>query len=160
MSLNTINPTETNAWQKLRTHFSEIEFQSIKDLFGKDTKRAENFNIEWNDFYVDFSKNNWTKETLNLLIELANEVGLQDAISKYFSGEKINETEDRAVLHTALRGNENDTILFEGKNVIPEVFATKNNIKQFTNHIIKGETKGYSGKAFTDVVNIGISGSD
>lgn len=160
MSLNTINPTETNAWQKLRTHFSEIEFQSIKDLFGKDTKRAENFNIEWNDFYVDFSKNNWTKETLNLLIELANEVGLQDAISKYFSGEKINETEDRAVLHTALRGNENDTILFEGKNVIPEVFATKNNIKQFTNHIISGEAKGYSGKAFTDVVNIGIGGSD
>ncbi len=160
MSLNTINPTETNAWQKLRTHFSEIEFQSIKDLFGKDTKRAENFNIEWNDFYVDFSKNNWTKETLNLLIELANEVGLQDAISKYFSGEKINETEDRAVLHTALRGNENDTILFEGKNVIPEVFATKNKIKQFTNHIISGEAKGYSGKAFTDVVNIGIGGSD
>lgn len=160
MSLNTINPTETNAWQKLRTHFSEIEFQSIKDLFEKDAKRAENFNIEWNDFYVDFSKNNWTKETLNLLIELANEVGLQDAISKYFSGEKINETEDRAVLHTALRGNENDTILFEGKNVIPEVFATKNKIKQFTNHIISREAKGYSGKAFTDVVNIGIGGSD
>ena len=160
MSLNTINPTETNAWQKLRTHFSEIEFQSIKDLFEKDTKRASTFHIEWNDFYVDFSKNNWTKETLNLLIELANEVGLQDAISKYFSGEKINETEDRAVLHTALRGNENDTILFEGKNVIPEVFATKNKIKQFTNHIISGEAKGYSGKAFTDVVNIGIGGSD
>ncbi|MBC5834911.1 glucose-6-phosphate isomerase [Flavobacterium sp. F372] len=160
MSLNTINPTETDAWQKLRTHFSEIEFQSINDLFENDAKRAATFHIEWNDFYVDFSKNNWTKETLSLLIELANEVGLQEAISKYFSGEKINETEDRAVLHTALRANENDTILFEGENVIPEIFATKNKIKDFTNSIISGEAKGYSGKHFTDVVNIGIGGSD
>ena len=160
MKLQNINPTETNAWQKLRTHFSEIELQSIQDLFKNDAKRAENFNIEWNDFYVDFSKNNWTKETLNLLIELANEVGLQDAISKYFSGEKINETENRAVLHTALRANENDTVLFEGKNVIPEIFATKNKIKDFTNSIVSGEAKGYSGKPFTDVVNIGIGGSD
>ena len=160
MKLQNINPTETNAWQKLRTHFSEIELQSIQELFNTDSKRAENFHIEWNDFYVDFSKNNWTKETLNLLIELANEVGLQDAISKYFSGEKINETEDRAVLHTALRANENDTVLFEGKNVIPEIFATKNKIKDFTNHIVSGEAKGYSGKPFTDVVNIGIGGSD
>lgn len=160
MSLNNINPTETNAWQKLRTHFSEIEFQSIKDLFENDANRASTFSIEWDNFYVDFSKNNWTKETLHLLIELANEVGLQEAISNYFSGEKINATENRAVLHTALRANENDTILFEEKNVIPEVFATKNKIKEFTNHIISGEAKGYSGKAFTDVVNIGIGGSD
>lgn len=160
MSLNTINPTETDAWQKLRTHFSEIEFQSINDLFENDAKRAATFHIEWNDFYVDFSKNNWTKETLSLLIELANEVGLQEAISNYFSGEKINETEDRAVLHTALRANENDTISFEGENVIPEIFATKNKIKDFTNSIISGEAKGYSGKQFTDVVNIGIGGSD
>lgn len=160
MKLNTINPTETYAWQKLRTHFSEIEFQSIKDLFEKDAKRAENFTIEWNDFYVDFSKNNWTKETLNLLIELANEVGLQDAIFKYFSGEKINETEDRAVLHTALRANENEVVSFEGENVIPEILATKNKIKNFTNYIVSGDAKGYSGKAFTDIVNIGIGGSD
>jgi glucose-6-phosphate isomerase len=160
MKLQNSNPTETNAWQKLRTHFSEIEFQSIQDLFKNDAKRAEDFNIEWNDFYVDFSKNNWTKETLNLLIELADEVGLQEAISSYFSGEKINKTEDRAVLHTALRANENDTVLFEGKNVIPEIFATKNKIKDFTNHIVSGQAKGYSGKPFTDVVNIGIGGSD
>ncbi len=160
MSLNSINPTETNAWQKLRTHFSEIEFQSIKDLFEKDAERASAFHMEWEDFYVDFSKNNWTKETLNLLIELANEVGLQEAISNYFSGEKINETEDRAVLHTALRANENDTVLFEGKNIIPEIFSTKNKIKDFTHSIISGEAKGYSGKSFTDVVNIGIGGSD
>lgn len=160
MKLPNINPTETNAWQKLRTHFSEIELQSIQDLFKNDAKRAENFNIEWNDFYVDFSKNNWTKETLNLLIELANEIGLQEAISKYFSGEKINETEDRAVLHTALRANEKDTVLFEGKNIIPEIFATKNKIKDFTNQVVSGEARGYSGKPFTDVVNIGIGGSD
>lgn len=160
MKLQNSNPTETNAWQKLRTHFSEVELQSIQDLFNNDTQRAENFNIEWNDFYVDFSKNNWTKETLNLLLELANEVGLPDAISKYFSGEKINETEDRAVLHTALRANENDTVLFEGKNVIPEIFAIKNKIKNFTTSIVSEEAKGYSGKPFTDVVNIGIGGSD
>jgi glucose-6-phosphate isomerase len=160
MKLQNINPTETNAWQKLRTHFSEIELQSIQELFNNDAKRASTFNIEWNDFYVDFSKNNWTEETINLLIELANEVGLQEAISNYFSGEKINETEDRAVLHTALRANENDTVLFEGKNVIPEIFATKNKIKDFTNFIVSGEAKGYSGKQFTDVVNIGIGGSD
>ncbi|NHM02694.1 glucose-6-phosphate isomerase [Flavobacterium difficile] len=160
MKLQNSNPTETNAWQKLRTHFSEIEAQSIQDLFHNDPKRAENFNIDWNDFYVDFSKNNWTKETINLLIELANEVGLQSAITNYFSGEKINETENRAVLHTALRANENDTVLFEGKNVIPEIFATKNKIKDFTNSITSGEAKGYSGKPFTDVVNIGIGGSD
>ncbi len=160
MKLQNINPTETNAWQKLRTHFSEIELQSIQELFNNDAKRASIFNIEWNDFYVDFSKNNWTEETINLLIELANEVGLQEAISNYFSGEKINETEDRAVLHTALRANENDTVLFEGKNVIPEIFATKNKIKDFTNFIVSGEAKGYSGKQFTDVVNIGIGGSD
>ena len=160
MKLQNINPSETNAWQKLRVHFSEIEFQSIQELFTNDDKRADNFKLEWNDFYVDFSKNNWTNETINLLIELANEVGLQDAISKYFSGEKINETEDRAVLHTALRANENDTVLFEGKNVIPEIFATKNKIKNFTNSIVSGTAKGYTGKPFTDVVNIGIGGSD
>lgn len=160
MKLQNINPTETNAWQKLRVHFSEMELQSIQELFTNDNQRAEKFKIEWNDFYVDFSKNNWTKETINLLIELANEVGLPDAISKYFSGEKINETEDRAVLHTALRANENDTVLFEGKNVIPEIFATKNKIKNFTNSIVSETAKGYTGKPFTDVVNIGIGGSD
>ncbi len=160
MKLQNSNPTETNAWQKLRSHFSEIELQSIQDLFKNDPNRAENFSIAWNDFYVDFSKNNWTQETISLLIELANEVGLPEAISNYFAGEKINETEDRAVLHTALRANENDTVLFEGKNVIPEIVETKNKIKNFTNSIISGEAKGYSGKPFTDVVNIGIGGSD
>jgi len=160
MKLQHINPTETKAWQKLKTHFSEIEQQSIQDLFQNDDKRAEKFKIEWQDFYVDFSKNNWTEETIQLLIELANEVGLKDAISKYFSGEKINETENRAVLHTALRANENEVVLFEGENVMPEIFNCKNKIKDFTNKIVSGEAKGYSGKAFTDVVNIGIGGSD
>jgi glucose-6-phosphate isomerase len=144
MKLQHINPTETKAWQKLTSHFSEIEKQSIQDLFQNDAKRAEKFKIEWNDFYVDFSKNNWTEETKQLLTELANEVGLPDAISSYFSGEKINETEDRAVLHTALRANESDVVAFEGENVIPEIFTTKNKIKDFTNYIVSGEAKGYS----------------
>ena len=160
MNLNKINPTETQAWQKLRTHFSLSEFKSIKDLFEKDENRVSNFSIDWNDFYVDFSKNNWTSETKNLLIELANEVQLKQAIENYFSGEKINETENRAVLHTALRAQKNETVLVDGKNIIPEVFETKLKIETFTNAVLSGNAKGFSGKTFTDVVNIGIGGSD
>ena len=160
MNLNKINPTETQAWQKLRTHFSNSEFQSIKELFENDENRVSKFSIDWNDFYVDLSKNNWTSETKNLLIELANEVELKQAIENYFSGEKINETENRAVLHTALRAQKNDIVLVDGKNIIPEVFETKLKIETFTNAVLSGNAKGFSGETFTDVVNIGIGGSD
>ena len=160
MSLQNTNPSTTEAWQKLREHFYNMQNNSIKDMFANDSQRAEKFNIQWEDFLVDFSKNNITQETLDLLLKLANEVELKQAIESYFSGEKINQTEDRAVLHTALRANENDKILFEGKNVIPEVFQVKESIKHFSNEIISGNKKGYTNKAFTDVVNIGIGGSD
>lgn len=160
MSLNNINPTATNAWQKLRTHFSEIEFQSIQDLFEKEKNRVADFCVEWKDFYVDLSKNNWTQETKDLLLELANEMDLKNAIEQYFSGEKINKTEKRAVLHTALRANQSETILVDGKNIIPEVFETKAKIENFTQALLSGTKKGFSGKNFTDVVNIGIGGSD
>jgi len=159
MNLNKINPTSTAAWQKLRTHFSEIEFQSTKDLF-KDENRVTDFSIEWNDFYVDYSKNNWTKETLDLLLELANEVDLKKAIEGYFTGEKINETENRAVLHTALRATTTEEIFVDGINIIPEVFDTKLKIKKFSETVLSGKAKGYTGKTFTDIVNIGIGGSD
>ncbi|SEP89536.1 glucose-6-phosphate isomerase [Flavobacterium urocaniciphilum] len=159
MNLNKINPTSTAAWQKLRAHFSEIEFQSTKDLF-KDENRVTNFSIEWNDFYVDFSKNNWTKETIYLLLELANEVDLKKAIESYFIGEKINETENRAVLHTALRATKTEEIFVDGINIIPEVFDTKLKIQKCTETVLSGNAKGYTGKTFTDVVNIGIGGSD
>jgi len=160
MALNKSNPTQTKAWKQLENHFSEMENNSIKEMFQNDEKRAEKFHILWDDFLVDYSKNNINQETIDLLLNLANEVNLKDAISKYFSGDLINQTENRAVLHTALRAPENEVILVDGKNVISEVFEVKNKIKKFTNEIVSGERKGYSGKPFTDVVNIGIGGSD
>ena len=159
MALQTINPTETEAWIKLRNHFEKIQYQSTKDLFESDLNRAEKFSIEWEDFFVDFSKNNWTEETISLLIELANEVELKDAIAKYFSGDTINATENRAVLHTALRAK-NSPVIVDGESIASVIEATKQKIKIFTNQVISGERKGFTGKPFTDVVNIGIGGSD
>ena len=159
MALNTINPTETEAWIKLREHFENIQYQSTKELFINDSNRAEKFTIEWQDFFVDFSKNNWTEETISLLIELANEVELKDAIAKYFSGDTINATENRAVLHTALRAKKSPVVI-DGQSIASVIESTKQKIKTFTNQVISGERKGFTGKAFTDVVNIGIGGSD
>ena len=160
MSLLNINPTNTNSWKQLEKHFSKMENNSIKEMFQNDEKRAEKFHIQWNDFLVDYSKNNINQETIDLLLNLADDVNLKDAISKYFAGDLINQTENRAVLHTALRAPENEVILVDGKNVMPEVFEVKNKIKNFTNEIVSGERKGYTEKPFTDVVNIGIGGSD
>jgi glucose-6-phosphate isomerase len=160
MSLQTINPTTTQAWQKLNKHFSEMQNVSIKEMFEKDPERAQHFHMQWEAFLVDYSKNKINQTTINLLLELANEVGLKQAINHYFEGQNINQTEDRAVLHTALRGKKEDTIKVEGQNVMPEVFEVKNKIKGFTHQIVGGDKKGYTGKAFTDVVNIGIGGSD
>lgn len=160
MALQNTNPTETSAWQKLKTHFSTMQSNSIKEMFQHDSKRAEKFHIQWNDFLVDYSKNNITQETIDLLLQLAEEVNLKDAISKYFAGDIINQTENRAVLHTALRAPETATILVDGKNVMPEIYEVKNKIKAFSNQIISGELKGFTGKPFTDIVNIGIGGSD
>ncbi|WP_339633092.1 glucose-6-phosphate isomerase [Bizionia echini] len=160
MSLPKINPTTTKAWQSLREHFSEIKNQKMTDLFANDTKRADTFSIEWDDFFVDFSKNRITNKTLDLLIKLAKETKLQEAIESQFSGEIINETEGRAVLHTALRAPKNTTVLVNGVNIIPEIYAVKKQIEIFTNRVVKGDLTGYSGKPYTDVVNIGIGGSD
>tara|TARA_R110000850_G_scaffold175976_1_gene301847 strand:- start:101073 stop:102716 length:1644 start_codon:yes stop_codon:yes gene_type:complete len=160
MALQNTNPTTTEAWIKLREHYYDMQNNSIKEMFANDAQRAEKFHIKWEDFLVDYSKNNITQQTIDLLLELANEVGLKEAIQSYFSGKNINQTEDRAVLHTALRANENDTVLVDGKNVIPEIFQVKEKIKNFSNEIISGNKKGYTNKAFTDVVNIGIGGSD
>jgi glucose-6-phosphate isomerase len=160
MSLQSINPTQTNSWIKLQKHYQQMKDNSIKELFANDENRAKKFHIEWDQFIVDYSKNNITQETIDLLLQLAQEVDLQDAIQKQFSGEAINKTENRAVLHTALRMPENSEVFVDNKNVIPEIFEVKNKIKQFSNQIISGEKKGYTGKPFTDVVNIGIGGSD
>ncbi|QXP56848.1 glucose-6-phosphate isomerase [Cellulophaga sp. HaHa_2_95] len=160
MALQNINPTSTEAWKQLTAHFNANKNQEIKEYFTSDATRAEKFTIEWNDFLVDFSKNRLSKETLDLLLNLAEELKLKDAIGKYFEGDIINETEGRAVLHTVLRAKKTDSVLVDGENVVPEVYEVKEKIKAFTASIISGDKKGFSGKKFTDVVNIGIGGSD
>ncbi|WP_293875254.1 glucose-6-phosphate isomerase [Flavobacterium sp.] len=160
MALSTINPTSTKAWEKLKQHYNQLKNVSMQEMFTNDRTRTENFHIQWKDFLIDYSKNRITQETLDLLQELTQEVNLKAAINSYFSGENINKTEDRAVLHTALRSSQNDTVLVNEKNIIPEIFDVKNIIKNFTNEIISGTRKGYTEKPFTDIVNIGIGGSD
>ena len=160
MALNTTNPTGTEAWKNLQNHYNAIHETTIQELFQEDSARVEKFNLQWNDFLVDYSKNNINQETISLLLELANSIGLKDAIAQYFGGEIINQTENRAVLHTALRSPENANVLVDGENVMPEIYAVKNKIKAFSNEVISGQRKGFTGKAFTDVVNIGIGGSD
>ena len=133
---------------------------SMKEMFKNDKERTAKFHIKWNDFLVDYSKNIINNETIDLLLKLTQEVDLKDAISKYFDGDIINQTENRAVLHTALRASASATVNVDGQNVMPEVFEVKNKIKAFTNEVVNGIRKGFTGKAFTDVVNIGIGGSD
>lgn len=160
MALSKINPTTTEAWSKLASHLHKTKNQTLKQLFESDSNRAEKFTLKWSDFIVDFSKNIISQETMGMLFELANEVHLKEAIQAQFSGEHINETEGRAVLHTALRAKKDDSVIIDGENVVPEVYEVKTNIKNFTNAIVTGTKKGYTGKAFTDIVNIGIGGSD
>ncbi|HEY5689079.1 MAG TPA: glucose-6-phosphate isomerase [Yeosuana sp.] len=160
MTFPSINPTKTKTWQHLEQHYKSVYDVKMKDLFAQDKNRADKFTIRWEDFYVDFSKNRITEETLNYLLQLAEEVKLKEAIACQFSGDIINQTEGRAVLHTALRAPESAKCLVDGVNVMPEVYAVKNKIQAFTNKVVKGELKGFTGKGFTDVVNIGIGGSD
>jgi glucose-6-phosphate isomerase len=160
MSLSSINPTKTEAWKKLLAHFAITKNNTMQELFKNDATRADKFHIQWKDFLVDFSKNRIDSTTVKLLFELAEECNLKEAIDSYFKGDAINKTENRAVLHTALRAPKNATVLVDGINVIPEIYAVKEAIKTFTNEIVLGNKKGYTDKVFTDVVNIGIGGSD
>lgn len=160
MALKNINPSQTVAWEKIQLHFETMKNVQMQDLFENDKRRAENMHIEWHDFLVDYSKNIITEETLKLFLDLAKEVHLNEAISKYFEGDLINKTEHRSVLHTALRAPENASIWVDGENVIPEIYSVKNKIKHFSDEVISGKRKGFSGKQFTDIVNIGIGGSD
>lgn len=160
MSLTKTNPTQTQAWKKLQAHYTETSNTSIKAHFKADPGRAGRFTIRWNDFLVDYSKNRITEDTRTLLLELAEEAGLQAAIEQYFGGDLINETEGRAVLHTALRAGAGSPVLVDGADVLPEVQEVKAQMRAFSEAIIGGAKKGYTGKAFTDVVNIGIGGSD
>jgi len=151
MSLPSVNPTLTKSWKHLNNHFIKMKNIQMQDLFLNDLNRAEKLKIDWNDFQFDFSKNRLTKETLTLLINLAEEVKLKEAITKQFEGQHINETEDRAVLHTALR---------DFNYMKPEVKETLQKMKSFSEEVIQGNRKGFTGKPITDIVNIGIGGSD
>lgn len=159
MALQNINPTNTSAWKKLEAHFEDSRNISLLELF-KQNNRKEDFSVQFDNLLVDFSKNRITKDTLKLLVNLAEEVKLKDAIEKQFSGAIINATEERAVLHTALRSTTEDEILIDGKNIKKQIQGTLRKIKTFTNKVTNGKWKGFTGKAITDVVNIGIGGSD
>ncbi len=158
--LTRINPTKTVAWEKLQAHYETMHGVEMKKLFTQNTQRFDEFSLRFEDILLDYSKNILTVETLNLLEELAEECALKDGIRKMFSGAVINETEQRAVLHIALRNRSNRSIEVEGENVMPKVNAVLEKMKGFSQQIISGEWKGYTGKAITHLVNIGIGGSD
>jgi len=155
-----INPTTTAAWKKLAAHHETVHHLQMKNLFAEDPRRFERFSIRFNDILVDFSKNRVTAETLGLLIELARECGLPEAIVQMFAGGRINETENRAVLHVALRNRANTPIHADGVDVMPEVNAVLSRMRDFSRRVTSGKWKGFTGKRITDIVNIGIGGSD
>ncbi|HEY8401973.1 MAG TPA: glucose-6-phosphate isomerase [Cytophagaceae bacterium] len=154
------NLTEFNSWKKLTEHYKSVSNLQMRDLFQKDPQRFNKFSLQLNDLLLDYSKNRITEETIALLIELAKEAQLSKAIDAMFSGEKINNTENRAVLHVALRNRSNTPIKVDGEDVMPKVNAVLEKMKGFTESVRSGAWKGYSGKSITDVVNIGIGGSD
>ncbi|MEL7220820.1 MAG: glucose-6-phosphate isomerase, partial [Bacteroidota bacterium] len=156
-----INPTQTKAWAALKAHYAVIKDQQMVDLFAADAKRFDRFSQKLGDeILVDYSKNILTEETLQLLLQLAEECQLTTGIDQLFSGDIINETEGRAVLHTALRNRSNRPVLFKGKDVMPDVNGVLAQVEAFSTKIIDGSWKGYTGQRITDVVNIGIGGSD
>lgn len=159
--MQNINPTTTNAWKALEQHKASFGKTTIQQLFAQDPQRFNDYSLTFNhEILVDFSKNNINQETLKLLRQLAEECGLASATEAMFTGEKINRTENRAVLHTALRNRANTPVFVDGKDVMPEVNEVLAKMKSFCERVISGEWKGYTGKAITDVINIGIGGSD
>jgi glucose-6-phosphate isomerase len=152
--------TKLPAWNALQQHYKKAKKLHLRDLFEKDSKRFEKFSIRFNDILLDYSKNRITDETMKLLLQLAREAKVKKWIEKMFSGEKINFTENRAVLHIALRNRSNRAIYVDGTDVMPAVNAELAKMKAFCEKVRSGEWKGYTGKAITDVVNIGIGGSD
>ncbi|TKI04410.1 glucose-6-phosphate isomerase [Martelella alba] len=159
--MKNINPSHTAAWKALQQHYDQMKDVKISDLFAGDGARFAKFSATFDDLMlVDYSKNRITGETLEKLQALARECDLSGAIKSMFSGEKINRTEDRAVLHVALRNRSNTPIRVDGKDVMPEVNAVLAKMKQFCDRVISGDWLGYTGKPITDVVNIGIGGSD
>ena len=160
MSFPTVHFDQTAAFTALKKHFNEIGYVHMRSLFESDAARAQKFSLRWQDFLFDYSKNRINQTTRELLIQLANECGLRTAIDAQFVGESINVTEGRAVLHTALRNRSNTPVIVNGQDVMPDVNRVLVQMEAFTRSVHSGAWKGYSGKTITDVVNIGIGGSD
>jgi glucose-6-phosphate isomerase len=158
--LTKIDPTTTKSWKNLSDHFEQMKSVHMWDLFSEDSERFDKFSLRFNDILVDYSKNIITEETKKLLISLAEEVDLKDGIEKMFTGDKINETENRAVLHIALRNRGNAPIYVDGEDVMPKVNEVLEKMNIFSKSLLSGEWKGFTGKKITDIVNIGIGGSD
>lgn len=158
--LGKVNPVTTEAWKRLAVHFEKMKDRSMTDLFNEDPGRFSKFSLQFEDLFLDYSKNLIDEETMKLLTGLAEEIKVKGAIEAMFAGEKINETEGRAVLHTALRNRSNTPVLADGKDVMPEVNAVLAKMQGFSELVISGKWKGHTGKPTTDIVNIGIGGSD
>jgi len=154
------NPLETDAWKKLSSHYECMKTLHMKDMFKRDPERFSKFSLRFEDILVDYSKNIISEETFLFLLDLARETGVKDAIEKMFAGEKINETEHRAVLHVALRNRSHTPMYVDGKDVMGEIDRVMTQMERFSSMVISGEWKGYTGQPMTDIVNIGIGGSD
>src|SRR5690606_26696200 len=155
-----IDPTTTESWKKLDDHFNKIKKIHLKEMFKSDSGRFQKLSISFEDILFDYSKNRVSDETMDLLLALANECKLKEAIGAMFSGEAINFTENREVLHIALRNQSNTSIKVDGKDVMPEVNKVLEQMKTFSEAVINGSWKGYTGKSIDTIVNIGIGGSD
>src|SRR5512143_2634130 len=156
-----INPlTQRKAWQALATHYRTARKWHLRELFAKEPKRGERMTMEAAGLFLDYSKNRVTARTLRLLLQLAEESGLRERIDAMFRGEKINVTENRAVLHVALRAPKDASIIVDGKNIVPQVHAVLDKMTDFCNRVRNGEWKGYTGKPIRNIINIGIGGSD
>jgi glucose-6-phosphate isomerase len=160
MMLKKVNPARTTSWKKLKKHHKEMQKKRMRDMFSEDPGRFDRFSLKFDDIFVDYSKNIITEETMRLLIDLAGECHVREAIKDMFDGDKINETENRSVLHTALRNLSNTPVKVNRKDVMPDINNVLRQIEDFSDKVISGVWKGYTGKAMTDIVNIGIGGSD
>lgn len=158
--LSKINPLETIAWKKLEEHFASVKELHMAEMFRNDKARHEKFSLMFEDVLLDYSKNIITAETMTLLAALAEEVKVREAAEKMFAGESINETENRAVLHTALRNRSGGPVIVDGRDVMPDVNRVLRQMEIFSGKVLSGEWKGFTDQGITDIVNIGIGGSD
>src|SRR5262245_61364860 len=152
--------TQRPVWKALEAHYQQVRGLHLRKLFADDPKRGERMTAEAAGIYLDYSKNRITGETLNLLIQLANESGLQDRIEAMFRGDPINLTEKRSVLHVALRAPQGASIIVDGENVVPKVHAVLQKMEAFSNSVWTGLWRGHAGRPIRNIVNIGIGGSD